>query len=173
MATSTQHTIRGTRDWLQCLAMRVKMMLMMTLIFVKCQWNKTFQYTYLLISVKAVFLSMQMGLDWKYFFVRKHVYRQLYFLNREYIRCKSISPCKLCKLQYGPSDQHPRGGVQRGGREDLQKCDYSIQGRVQIVKLLNPLYPLDDDLIIQIEVFIVCMKRLVCIRYVAIMIIEQ
>ena len=29
------------------------------------------------------------------------------------------------------------GGAQRGGRGDLQKSDYPIQGRVQIVKLPN------------------------------------
>ena len=59
------------------------------------------------------------------------------------------------------------------GEGDLQKCDYSIQGRVQIVKLPNPLYPLDDDPMTQIEVSIVCMKKLVCTSYIAIMVIEQ
>ena len=54
------------------------------------------------------------------------------------------------------------GGAQRGGRGDLQKCDYTIQGRVQIVKLPNPPYPLDVDPITQIEVSIVCTERLVC-----------
>ena len=49
-----------------------------------------------------------------------------------------------------------------GGRGDLQKCDYSIQGRVQIVKLLNPPCPLDVDPMTQIEVFIVCTEKLVC-----------
>ena len=70
--------------------------------------------------------------------------------------CKPISPCKLWKLQSRPSDQHPREGPQRGGRGDLQKCDYPIQERVQIVKLFNPLYLLDVDPMIQIEVSIVC-----------------
>ena len=55
-----------------------------------------------------------------------------------------------------------KGRAQRGGKENLQKCDYTIQGRVQIVKLPNPLYPLDVDPMTQIEVSIVCMKRLVC-----------
>ena len=79
----------------------------------------------------------------------------------EHIRCKPTSSCKLRKLQYGPSDQHPRGGAQRGGRGDFQKCDYLIQGRVQIVKLSNPPYPLDVDPMTQIEVFIICTERLV------------
>jgi len=30
------------------------------------------------------------------------------------------------------------GGALRGGRGDLQKCDYPIQGLIQIVKLPNP-----------------------------------
>ena len=50
-----------------------------------------------------------------------------------------------------------------GGRGDLQKCDYPIQGRIQIVKLPNPPCPLDVDPMIQIEVSIVCTERLVCI----------
>ena len=79
---------------------------------------------------------------------------------------KPIFPCKLWKFQFGPSDQHPKGGAQRGGRGDLQKCDYTIQGRVQIVKLPNPPYPLDVDPITQIEVSIVCTERLVCTWYV-------
>jgi hypothetical protein len=29
-----------------------------------------------------------------------------------YMRCKPISQCKPCKLQYGSTDQHLRGGVQ-------------------------------------------------------------
>jgi len=33
---------------------------------------------------------------------------------------------------------------------DLQKCDYPIQGRVQIVKLTNPPYLLDVDPMTQI-----------------------
>ena len=78
MATSTQHTIRGTRDWLQCLAMRVKMMLMMTLIFVKCQWNKTFQYTYLLISVKAVFFVYTNGIGLEVFFLSENMFIDSY-----------------------------------------------------------------------------------------------
>ena len=45
---------------------------------------------------------------------------------------------------------------------DLQKYDYPIQGRVQIVKLSNSSYPLDVDSMTQIEVSIVCMERLVC-----------
>ena len=83
-------------------------------------------------------------------------------LSREHIRNKPTSLCKLWKLQSGPSYQHPRGGAQRGGTGDLQKCDYPIQGRVQIVKLPNPPYPLDVDPMAQIEVSIVCTERLVC-----------
>ena len=49
-----------------------------------------------------------------------------------------------------------------GGRGNLQKYDYSIQRWVQIVKLLNPPYPLDVDPMIQIKVSIVCTERLVC-----------
>jgi len=41
-------------------------------------------------------------------------------LSRQHIRCKPTSPCKLCKLQSGPPDQHPRMGGRRGGRGDLQ-----------------------------------------------------
>jgi len=40
--------------------------------------------------------------------------------------------------------------------------DYSIQGRIQIVKLLNPPCPLDADPMIQIKVSIVCTEILVC-----------
>ena len=85
---------------------------------------------------------------------------------QEHIRCKLISLYKLWKLQFEPSDQHPRGGVQKGERRDLQKCDYPIQGWVQIVKLPNPSYPLDVNLMAQIEVSIVCTERLVCTCYV-------
>ena len=52
-------------------------------------------------------------------------------------------------------------GVERW-EGDLQKCDYPIQWWVQIVKLPNLPYPLDVDPMTQIEVFIVCTKRLVC-----------
>ena len=55
--------------------------------------------------------------------------------EREHIRCKPTFPCKLWKLQSVPSDQHPRGGAQEGGRGDLQKCDYPIQGRVVNCKI--------------------------------------
>ena len=65
----------------------------------------------------------------------------------------------VCKLQFGPSDQHPRGGAQGRGRGDLQKCDYPIQGRVQIVKLLHPPCRLDVDPMARIGVFIVCIRR--------------
>ena len=49
----------------------------------------------------------------------------------------------------------------------MQKCDYPIQARIQIVKLPNPPYPLDVNPITQIEISIVCTERLVCILYVA------
>ena len=82
---------------------------------------------------------------------------------REHIRCKPISLYKLWKLQFEPSDQHPRGGVQKGERRDLQKCDYPIQGwGVQIIKLPNPPYPLDVDPMTHIEVSIVFTDMLVC-----------
>jgi len=55
-----------------------------------------------------------------------------------------------------------KGRVQRDRRRDLQQCDYPIQRWVQIVKLFNPPYSLDVDPMIQIEIFIVCTKRLVC-----------
>ena len=71
--------------------------------------------------------------------------------------------CKLWKLQSGPSDQHPRGGAHGRGRENLQKCDFPIQGWVQIVKLPNPPCLLDVYPMTQIEVFIVCIERFVCI----------
>jgi len=38
---------------------------------------------------------------------------------REHIRCKPISPCKPCKLQYGPPDQHLGGAGEVGG--DISK----------------------------------------------------
>jgi hypothetical protein len=60
------------------------------------------------------------------------------------------------------SNNHPRGEAQRSRRRDLQKCDYPIQEQIQIVKLFNSPYPLYVDSIIQIEVFIVYMERLVC-----------
>jgi len=41
------------------------------------------------------------------------------------------------------------------------KCDYPIQGRVQIVKLPNFPYSLDVDPMTQIEVLIVYTERLV------------
>ena len=93
--------------------------------------------------------------------------------EREHIRCKPTSPYKLWKLQSGSSDQHLRGRVQRGGRRDLQKCDCPIiQGRIQIVKLSNPSYPLDVDPMIQIDVSIVCTKILICTWYIHILFIS-
>ena len=70
---------------------------------------------------------------------RRLIYVQSHALRnkKKHIRCKLTSPCKLWKFQFGSSDQHPRGGAQRVGRGDLQKCDYSIQGQVQIVKLVQ------------------------------------
>ena len=59
-----------------------------------------------------------------------------------------------------PSDQHPKRGAKRGERGNLQKCDYPIQERVQIVKLLNLSCPLNMDPMIQIEIFIVCTKNI-------------
>ena len=54
-------------------------------------------------------------------------------------------------------------GRSTGGWEgDLQKCDCPIQERVQIGKLRNLPCPLNVDPIVQIEVFIVCTKMLVC-----------
>ena len=44
----------------------------------------------------------------------------------------------------------------------MQKCDYPIQEQVQIVKLLNPPYPLNVDLMVQIKVSIVYTKKLIC-----------
>ena len=64
----------------------------------------------------------------------------------------------VCKLQFGPSDQHPRGGAQGRGRGDLYKCDYPIQWRVQIVKLFHPPCPLDVDPMAQIRVSIICIR---------------
>jgi len=49
----------------------------------------------------------------------------------------------------------------------LQKCDYPIQGWIQIVKLSNPLCLLNIDLMTQIEVSIVCTERLVYTLYIA------
>ena len=58
-------------------------------------------------------------------FLKVHCWRII--STGEHIRCKPTSPCKLCKLQSGPSDQYPRGEAHGGGRGDLQKCDYPIQ----------------------------------------------
>jgi len=55
-----------------------------------------------------------------------------------------------------------KGRGAEGWEGDLQKCDYPIQGRVQIVKLTNPPYLLDVDPMTQIEVFIFCTERLIC-----------
>ena len=66
--------------------------------------------------------------------------------------------CKLWKFQSGPLDQHLRGGAQRRGRGDLQKCDYLILGRVQIVKLSHPPCLLDVDPMTQIKVSTVCIR---------------
>ena len=55
--------------------------------------------------------------------------------------------------------------IQEEGHREVggEICESVItQGQVQIVKLPNLPYPLDVDPIIQIEVFIVCTKRLVC-----------
>ena len=68
------------------------------------------------------------------------------YIRWEHIRCKSTSPCKLWKLQSETLDQYRRGGAQRSGTRNLQNCDYTIQERVRIVKLPNPPYPLDVDL---------------------------
>jgi len=47
----------------------------------------------------------------------------------------------------------------------LQKCDYPIQRRIQIVKLFNSSYSLDVDPMIQIEVSIVYTKKLIFALY--------
>ena len=50
-------------------------------------------------------------------------------------------------------------GGRRGWEGDLEKCDYPIQGRVQIVKLSHPPCLLDVDPIAQIGVSIVGIRR--------------
>ena len=82
--------------------------------------------------------------------------------NGEHIRCKPISPCKLWKLQSGSSDQHPRGIgdwviLQSGPALGLDNHTFANPS-----SHLSASLPLDVDLMTQIEVFIVCMKRLVC-----------
>ena len=49
-----------------------------------------------------------------------------------------------------------------GGSEDLQMCDYPTKSGRLIVKLHNLPCPLDVDLMVQIEVCMVCAERLVC-----------
>ena len=56
----------------------------------------------------------------------------------------------------------PKGGEQRGGRRNLQKCNYPIQERIQIIKLLNLPYFLDVYPMTQIKVSIVYTNKLVC-----------
>ena len=66
---------------------------------------------------------------------------QIIYLFKATYAMQTTFVCKLWKLQSGPSDQHPRGGAQGRGRGDLQKCDYPIEGRIQIVKLSHPHAP--------------------------------
>ena len=73
----------------------------------------------------------------------------------------------LCKpssyANYGNSNLGYQINIQGEGAGawdgDLQKCDYPIQGRIQIVKLSHPPYPLDVDPMAQIGVSIVCIRR--------------
>ena len=80
----------------------------------------------------------------------------------EYIRCKPTFLCKLCKLQSGSSDQHPRG------MEDwiiLQLTAHLGLGNHTFANIPSHLFAsllLDVDLMTQIEVSIVCTERLVC-----------
>ena len=85
------------------------------------------------------------------------------------IRCKPISSCKLSKLQSESLDQHPRG---MGDWVILQSGPaLGLLGNHTFANppshLPAPL-PLDDDLMVHIEVFIVCTERLVCTWYVPI-----
>ena len=85
------------------------------------------------------------------------------------IRCKPISPCKLWKLQSGPSDQHPRGmrdWVILQSEPALGLCNHTFANPPS--HLSAPL-PLDVDLRVQIEVFKVRTERLVCTWYVPVL----
>ena len=80
--------------------------------------------------------------------------------NREHIRCKATSPCKL---QSGPPDQHSRG------MEGLDNFTINRPLLDCVTTLLqipsHSLYtsPLDVDPVAQIRVCTVCTERLVCI----------
>ena len=87
-------------------------------------------------------------------------------LRRERIRCKPTSPCKLWKLQSESLDQHSRGIgdwviLQSGPALGLDNHIFANPPS----HLSTPL-SLDVDLIVQIGVFIVCTKMLVCTWYV-------
>ena len=71
---------------------------------------------------------------------------------REHIRYKPTSPCKLCKLQSGPSDQHLRGGAQGGRRGICKSVITQSKSWRLIVKLSNPPCSLDVDPVTQIEI---------------------
>ena len=70
----------------------------------------------------------------------------------------SVQTIKTLIWAIGSTSKGRGAGGERG---NLQKCDYSIQGRVQIVKLSHPPYPLDVDPMTRIEISIVCTARLV------------
>ena len=59
----------------------------------------------------------------------------------ERIRCKLISPCKLWKLQFGSSDQHPRGGAQEGGRRICKSMITQSKGGFRLKNYLIPHAP--------------------------------
>ena len=90
-------------------------------------------------------------------------------LYQQHIRCKPISPCKLCKLQ----SRH-RINIQGRGTGEVEGgiCKSPPALGLGNHTFTNPPLPpplrppLDVDPVVQIEVYIVCTKRLVCTWYV-------
>ena len=86
---------------------------------------------------------------------------------KQRIWCKP-SPCKLCKLQSESLDQHSKGMgdwviLQAGPAFRLSNHNFANPPS----HLSAPL-PLDVDMMVQIEVFIICTERLVCTWYIPI-----
>ena len=80
------------------------------------------------------------------------------------IRCKPISPCKLYKFQSESLDQHRRGTgdwiiLQSGPPLGLDNHIFANPP-----SHFSASFPLDVDLMVQIEIFIVCTKKLICTK---------
>ena len=74
--------------------------------------------------------------------IPKQVARVERIPKMEYIRCKPTSPCKPCKLQSGPPDQHSRESPEGVGGVICKSVITQSKSGWLIVKLLSPLMPL-------------------------------